>query len=352
MSRPVSWGSTGGRFRVDDPRFTWKKQANDKLALYWYQGTDSFAKAVFDRAMQAMEMLQRDTGVPVDNQVQILIYGDRPAFLEALGPSVKGTEGGVTFSNFVNGVVLMNFGPNELEWGKGATTHEMTHVIMHQRINSALGNSSFPTWLDEGLAMYYETNPGTLDRQFAVPLQRALQNDTVYRLRTLSGYFSSTSSAQELAYGQSYSIVEFMFRKYGREKIAQLLQAVKVGGHEEDLLKQVLGVGIDQLDNEWRKDQGLKPREIVAPSNATPTAFPTFSLSTDPNPPPTVAKSNATATPQSVAAVATPAPAPTAAPKAPANSNPLNTLCGGVFGFIALGLVGATWTLRRLHKIV
>ncbi len=276
-------------FRIDDRRRQWQKISNDKLAMFWYAGGDSFGKALFERAIQTVTTLQQDTCVIVDNQVQIIVYGDRDDFLKALGPSAKGTEGGVTFSNYINGIVLMNVEPSSLEWGKGATAHELTHVVMHQKIHSPLGESSFPTWLDEGLAMYYETNPGTLDSQFSGPLRRAIQSDTLYPLRSLSGYFNSTWEMQNLAYGESYSVVDFLFRHYGRDKIAQLFQTIKVGGNVDDILRQVFGVDIDGLEVQWRKDIGAKPRVIPTRSLATPTPFPTFGLSTDATPAPRAA---------------------------------------------------------------
>lgn len=331
-------------FRIDDPRRQWKKIANDKLAIYWYSGNDSFGKSVFDRATQSMETLAKDTGLTIDHQIQILIYGDRNEFLKALGPTVKGTEGGVTFSNYLNGVVLINFDTDNLQWGLGATTHEMTHVIMGQKVHSPLGEASFPLWLNEGLAVYYETNPGTLTTQFSIPLRRAIQNDTAYPLRSLSGYFSSTSSAQELAYGQSYSIVDFIYRKFGRDKMAQLLQEIKKGGTADDIFQKVLNVNTDGLDNAWRQDVGLKPRAIPTRNTSQPTAFPTFGLSTDNSTP--VPAAQATATPQSVAQnSASSSSRPSS--QAPNNPGVSVQLCNGSMAVIVLGLFGMVWSMKR-----
>lgn len=328
-------------FQVDDPTHQWKKLANDKLALYWYAGGDSFGKALFDRGVEAIKFLQQDTGVTVDRQVLIWIYGSRSDFFRALEPGASEWTGGRTYSNY--SIVLINVDLSALEWGKSATTHEMTHVIIHQKIRGPLGDLSLPHWMDEGLAVYYEAPPGTLDSQFSIPLRRAIQIDNLVPVRTLSGNFPADSDQANLAYAESWSIVDFIFRHYGRDKMAQLLQAFKTGGFYDDIFRQVLGVDTDGLENEWRKEVGLKPRAIATRSTAQPTAFPTFSLSTDLTP----ATGAATATPPPVAANVTPAAPPTRAPQAPAN--PISTLCGGVFGFIALGIFGAAW--RRAQRL-
>ena len=226
-----------------------------------------------------MKFLQQDTGVTVDDQIQIFIYGNRTDFFNSLEPGASEWTGGRAFPEY--GIVLIDIAPSNLDWGLGATTHELTHQVIHQKIKSPLGDLSMPHWTDEGLAVYYETYPGKLDSQFAVPLKRAIQNDTLQPLRSLSGAFPADSTAANLSYAESYSVVDFIIRHYGREKLAQLLQAFKAGGFYDDIFTQILNVDTDGLENLWRQDAGAKPR-VVAPHVAkTPTAFPTFSLSTD-----------------------------------------------------------------------
>ncbi len=322
-------------FRVEDTSHSWKKLSNERLALFYYNGGDAFGRALFDRAVEAQKFLEQNTGVTADRQVQIWIYGSRSDFFRALEPGATEWTGGRTYSDY--SIVLINVEPSNLEWGKGATTHEMTHVIIHQKIRSPLGDLSMPHWVDEGLAVYFEGTPGQVDPQFADPLQRAIKNDTLVPVRSLSGSFPADSRAAELAYGESWSVIDFIFRKYGKDKMAQLLQAFKTGGAYDDIFKQVLGVDTDGLETQWRADIGAKPRAVPTRSLQQATAFPTFSLSTDDSTP--APRSAASPTSQSVARNVTPAAPPMTAPQAPAN--PLTTFCGGAFGLIALGIFGA-----------
>ena len=272
------------RFSVDDPTHKWLKVSNDRLAVYWYLGGDSFGKALFYRGIEAMEFLQQDTGVAVEKQIQIYIYGNRNDFFKALEPGANEWTGGRAFPEY--NTIMINVEPNNLDWGLGATTHELTHQVIHQKISSPLGDLSMPKWMDEGLAMYYETYPGKLDSQFSVPLSRSISNDSLVTLRSLSGAFPADSNAANLAYAQSYSAIDFIFRKYGKDKMAQLLQAIKQGGAYDDIFKKVLNLDTDGIETEWRKDVGAKPRVVSTRSSATATPFPTFSLSTDSTPTP------------------------------------------------------------------
>lgn len=330
-------------FRVDDASHPWQKLSNDKLALNWYAGGAAFGKALFDNGVSAMSFIQQDTNVAVDRQIQIWIYGSRSEFFRALEPGAAEWTGGRAFPEYT--IILIDIEPSNLDWGKGATAHEITHQVIHQKIRSPLGDLSMPHWVDEGLAVYYEGTPGQVDPQFSDPLQRAIKSDTLVPVRTLTGSFPADSRAAELAYGQSWSVVDFIFRKYGKDKMAQLLQGFKTGGAFDDIFTKILGVDTDGLENQWRADIGAKPRTVPTRDSRAPTAFPTFGLSTDDNTP--AARAAASPTPQSVARNVTTAVPPTSAPSAP--SNPISTFCGGGFALLALGIFGAmklSWDRR------
>jgi hypothetical protein len=161
-------------------------------------------------------------------------------------------------------------------------------------------------------------------------------------------------------------VVDFIIRHYGKQKLADLLQSFKQGMYFDDVFTKVLGVDTDGLENEWRKDIGAPQRVIPTRTNASPTPFPTFGLSTDlgsgssssaASAAATGAPAAATSTPGSVAANATPLAAATNAPpvnpqsQPPSSStNPIQNLCGGAFGLIGLGIFGATLQYRKRGK--
>ena len=330
-------------FRVEDAQRKWQTLANEKLAISIDVGDNTYRKALFDRGVQTMDFVEKYTGVTVDHLVQVFIYGNRDDFRRALNPKgVTGWEGGVTMSDY--GVVLI--------WEEGpdytlvATSHELTHVIIHQGLRGPIGEAQLPAWMDEGLAMYFQDTPGTLDSNRRVVLQQAIQNDTLIPIRSLTGEFPTAQVA--LAYAESWSAIDFIFRHYGKEKIAQLLVEFRKMDAYDDILRRVLGVDTEGLEAAWRQDIGAKPRVIPTRSSTLPTPFPTFGLSTDATstPAPRVAS---TSVPTTVARAATLAAVPTSAPSAP--SNPLSQLCGGAFSLIAVGILGPVLYRRTRRSI-
>jgi hypothetical protein len=346
-------------FRVEDASKKWSKLSTDQFAFYWYAGGDNFGKRLYDAATAGLNAVTADTNTRVPRQLQIFIYGNRQDFVNAMDPGMRDWTGGRAFSEY--GITLIHIEPNALNFGLRAVPHELAHLVLHQKLGD-LGVSALPHWMNEGLATYYETVPPTMDEDYARALKPAVQNDKLLPMRTIMGNFPTASDQAILAYAQSYSMTDFIVRKYSRAKYAALLDGFKNPRYFDDIFREVLGVDHDGLENEWRKDLGLQPRAIATRSTAQPTAFPTFSLSSDPvlptrapttagaqaaTPvPPTSVAQAATPAPTTVAQVATPAPAPT--PK-PASNNPLAGICGGLTGFIALGLFGAMRAWSRFR---
>jgi hypothetical protein len=330
-------------FRIDDPAHTWQKLSNNQLALYWYSGGQDFGQALYQRGLQAISFLQQDIGVQLDQQVQIFIYANHDDLMQSLSVGAQEWTGGQDFPDY--SVVLIGVDPSNLDWGLGATAHELTHQVVHHAIQngcSSLGSLSLPPLMDEGLAVYNQ-DPGQPDPQFTPYLRRAIQNNTLISLRSLTSAFPANPDAASLSYGESWSFVDFLIRHYGKAKLGDWLKAVKVGGTIDDLFQQVYGKNLDQLEAEWRQDIGAQPRVVPTQNPATPSPFPTFGLSTGDTP---VPSTGGTATPAAVVVNATPVPPPASAPSAPAN--PLSSACGGVFGFMAFGILGAVlW--KRWH---
>jgi hypothetical protein len=244
-------------FTYEDERYEWRELSSDRIILYWYNGGDDFGQALFDRALEALDQLKDDTGVTVEKAVKIFIYGSHGDLLGALEEKAKEWTGGRAFTD--QGIVVIGVSPGNLEWGKRATVHELTHVVMHQVTDTPLGG--LPTWLDEGLAMYAE---GDLEPIYRAELNEAIESNTLITVRTLSSSFSADSDEASLSYAESYSLVEFILDRYGEEKMSQLIAIFTEGAYYDDALQEALGVKTDGLDDAWRAWLGAPSRPTAA----------------------------------------------------------------------------------------
>jgi hypothetical protein len=154
---------------------------------------------------------------------------------------------------------MMTVEPRQPEWGTIITTHEMTHLVIHQATdNFYTGDLTLPRWLDEGIAVY---TSGEIDtrQDFNRMLNRAVKNNELLTLRTLSSPFSSDPDEAVQSYAQSGAVVEFIIDTYGPEAMAELLNALAEGALYDEALEQALGLNTEELDNAFRDSIGLPP---------------------------------------------------------------------------------------------
>ena len=235
-----------------DNRYKWEQLQNDRLTLYWYEGSQDFGQALYDRADEALDTLKQDMGITIENPIRIFIYGNHNDLLGAISTNAQEWTGGQAFTE--HSVVVIGVAPSQLDWGLGAMTHEMTHLVIHQATDNPFGD--LPRWLDEGIAVYNE-NQEELDEDFRAVFEAAVKKDALMTLRTLSSPFPADPMQANLAYGQSGAVVKFIIDTYGSEAMANLLDIFADGALYDEALEQALGENTDSLDNAFRISYGL-----------------------------------------------------------------------------------------------
>jgi len=265
----AKWQTEKNTFQFDDERFTWRLLEQDKVKLYWYEGSDSFARQLLQAALDAVAKLREDTGAELAREVRIYIYNGTRALQEArIFPQIW--EGGVAFPEF--GTIAIGVSTDNLDWGKGAVAHELAHQVSYQVTYSPY--SELPTWLEEGMAMYAQ---GELPPDQAFMLSNATEQGSLFSVKSLASGFPADASQARLAYAQSRSLVEFLINSRGRDRMTAFLKAFRDGLAYDEALKAVYGLDVEGLERAWRAYLGA-PAATVAPApalTAAPTPAPT-----------------------------------------------------------------------------
>jgi len=233
----------------DDSRFTWRSlnstvTESGGMTLIWYTGGDSFARELMDACEEGLARLTQAIGAYPERPIKIYVYASTDDLKGALVHSQEWT-GGVAFMDF--GIIAIGIPSSELEWGKEALVHELTHLVVRQATFSPYGQ--LPLWLDEGLATY---NEGGLDPLLRSSLDKAILEGTLISVRSLCSPFSAYTDKARLSYAQSYSLVEYLLDSYGQDKMLDLLTLLKQGRTYDEALTEVYGFDINDLDARWR----------------------------------------------------------------------------------------------------
>jgi hypothetical protein len=233
----------------DDDHHLWQSLTSTvpqggELSLFWYEGGDSFAQELMDACQEGLVRLTQDIGTYPERPIKIYIYAST-GDLQGAMIFPQEWSGGVAFTAF--STIAIGFPPSELDWGKRALVHELTHLVVHQATFSPYGQ--LPSWLDEGLAMY---NEGELDPVFRSYLEEAILEDELISVRSLCSPFSAETEKARLSYAQSYSLVEYLLDNYGQDRMLDLLTLFKQGSTYDEALTEVYGFDVDGLDSRWQ----------------------------------------------------------------------------------------------------
>jgi hypothetical protein len=233
----------------DDGRYSWQSLTSTvsqggELTIFWYKGSDSFAQELMDACQEGLARLTQDIGAYLEKPVKIYIYASGSDLQGAMIYSPEWT-GGVAFTEF--STVAISIPPGELDWGKKALVHELTHLVVYQATFSPYG--LLPLWLDEGLATY---NQGELDPDLYSRLEEAISKNELISVRSLCSPFSAYTDKASLSYAESYSLVEYLLDNYGQGRMLDLLALFKQGSTYDEALTEVYGFDIDGLDARWR----------------------------------------------------------------------------------------------------
>ena len=245
--------------QFNDTRHDWNSVSSGQITVLWYEGDLSFAQQLLASALDALQRLEADIGVSLEEPATIYVYADVSDLQGALVYPQEWT-GGVAFYDY--GIIAIGIPPGSLDWGSRAIAHELGHLVTRQAIFGPYGY--LPTWLDEGLAMDAEPD---LRSDLAIYLATAIASDTLFSIRSICSSFPSDTAQASLCYAESYSAVQFLLDSYGRSKLVELLGVFKDGSTCDDALLAVYGFDVDGFNVLWRESLGLEPEPTSTPGS-------------------------------------------------------------------------------------
>jgi tetratricopeptide (TPR) repeat protein len=129
--------------------------------------------------------------------------------------------------------------------------HEYTHVIVHE-----LSDNRAPTWLNEGLAVYFEglasgNLPGS--QEASTRSLTRLSPGTIMPLAALHGSFLRFSADQAAtAYAESFSATRYLINRYGLPRVKELLQQLSDTRSFDQTFETVFFVPYREFERLWQ----------------------------------------------------------------------------------------------------
>ena len=308
----------------DDLRFAWKELSSSEITLRWYEGDDEFGETVFRTAELALEQMKEQTDQELDFPVFILLYANEEDF-ESWHYFVQDWVGGQAFSAL--GITAQIVPPaTSSAWINDVIPHEIAHLFFYQIIKANV--NSWPTWLNEGFAQYYEfsSNAEAITR-----VASAAQKGEIIPLALISGSFGSDPDYVYLAYDESYTVVLYIVDTWGYEGVQDLITNFREGKNYRSAIEDAFGVTWEEFEAGWITWLGVPTTPAPQP---TPTSTRVYMTAPAGWPTPTKAQTNIStntppATDMSEIGTATAVPAPTKPSEEVKKKPALLVICAG-----------------------
>lgn len=250
-------------FTITDTRFQWQHLSQGMVQVYWYNQPKSFGQLILARASESLARITASMGATPTTPLKLWIYATHEDFFGAIEPNSYEWVGGIAYPHLSQAFFVIT-DPNAVALVRDMP-HEMTHLVFAQLENHAL---TVPSWFNEGLAVYNQAyHEDAMDASF----QQALATHTLLPLDQISGDFPSNGDQAYLAYAEGWKLVDYMYRTFGRAKMASFLQALNSPLIDFDgAAKQTLGVDSAHLEAQWRASLG-QSQTHRGPSSANST---------------------------------------------------------------------------------
>jgi hypothetical protein len=226
-------GAEGGRYAIGTDEYTISYRPSDAAQA---QAADAGAK-------EALERLKRAFGLKrLPELVRMEICHDRAELARSGGDAVTPWTEGLAFPA-ERRILLLRVAPRSM--GK-LVGHELCHVVLYERLAEA--GAEAPRWLHEGLAKYSSDDFTSEDRS---ALGEAASDGKLLGLADLDDAFAGDPTRVQLAYAESYTLVEFLVELDPDRGVAKLLTRL---GETRDVgraLRLAYGLPAEALEQSW-----------------------------------------------------------------------------------------------------
>jgi hypothetical protein len=265
-----------GRNKVQYEKFDWKLLKTEHFDIYYYGQMSRVAEIGAYYAEEVYDELKVKMNHVVTRRVPLIFYNTTIDFQQTnITPGLI-PEGVGGFFEFLKGRVVLPSNGSIYDF-RHVIRHELVHVFMTNKVYRVLKDHRIPTnrmpplWFVEGIAEFFSTE---WDATAEMLIRDAVINNYFVPIENIFRIYGSF-----LMYKEGQSFLEFAAEKYGREKIAQVLENFWMYTKFSQVLEHTFKRSIEQIDAEWYYHLRQKYYPLLVKS--FPTEFGSFKVTED-----------------------------------------------------------------------
>src|SRR5256885_2331383 len=244
---PAARAQYFGQNKIQYRTYGWRSITSDHFEVYFYDGLDSRAIGVPDRAEKTNLVLPARLGHALGRRVPIILYGSHNDFAQTnVTPElIDQSTGG--FTEVLRNRVVLPF-TGSYEDLRHVVVHELTHAYMFDHLYGGSAASmiagqtfySMPLWFAEGLAEYESLGMESNAEMF---LRDGVIDGFLPPLAYSGGY---------IVYKQGQSAISYFVERFGEERLRDVLRRSRPMRGFDRGFERSVGMNVNKFDEQWR----------------------------------------------------------------------------------------------------
>jgi len=238
-----------GQNKVQYKSFDWYYIQTNHFDIYFDKKGDQLAEFTAHAAEDALEKILANFHYNINNRITIIIYNSQNDFQETNVTDSYLSEGIQGFTELFKNRVVVQF-TGSYKAFRHLIHHELSHAVLNDMyyggsLQNIISNNitlQVPLWFNEGLAEYQALGWNIEEDMF---IRDAAIGEYLPDVQQLSGYF---------AYRGGQAVFYYIAKKYGEEKISELIHKLKGVGNIDEAFRQTLGLSMKEFNERWKKD--------------------------------------------------------------------------------------------------
>jgi len=237
-----------GKNKVQYKGFTWFYVQTKHFDIYFSEKGKALAEFTTKEAELSLNSLQNSYNYKINNRISIIVYNSTNDFQETNTTDQSLSEGIEGFTELFKNRVVIQFMGSYKDF-RHLIHHELSHAVLNDMfyggsIQNIIANRisiALPLWFNEGMAEYqalgWDIKTDMFIRDISI-------SENLPDIPQLNGF---------LAYRGGQSLFYYISKKYGKEKIGELVNKVKSKGSIQAGFKAALGLSLKELNKRWKK---------------------------------------------------------------------------------------------------
>ncbi len=238
-----------GKNRVQYTQFDWRFIQSEHFDVYYYQSKNYYLADITAKSLEsAYAQLSNEFRHSLNDRIAVIIYDSHTDFSQTnvvpLPVDAQGI-GGVT--DKIKNRITMPFMGHYGDY-RQVLHHELVHAMFNDMyyggtIQSIIQNNiqlNIPLWFEEGLSEYVSQGWDTDTDMF---IRDAVINNNLPPISQMRGF---------MAYRGGQAFWNFIVEEYGRQKIGEILQAVRQTRNVTAGLRRSTGLEMEELNERFQ----------------------------------------------------------------------------------------------------